>query len=84
MDIENNNEMKTKKRIIKTKSDYNRTYYEKNKDRIIQQGCKKVICDLCEKTLTINHIKDHKNGTQCKKRQQRNKYEKWLKTQEEK
>lgn len=83
MDIENNNETKTKKRTLKTKSDYNRTYYEKHKNKLIEKGCEKVTCELCEKVLTINHIKQHKNGTQCKKRQIKNKYEKWLKSQED-
>jgi hypothetical protein len=38
---------------------YNKSYYATNKDKILNDLCSKVECELCGRTVIKNNIKKH-------------------------
>jgi hypothetical protein len=52
----------------KTKSEYNRTYYEKKKDKLITNGCTKTECPNCLKVISKNNLRCHLKTKLCAKR----------------
>lgn len=44
---------------------YNKTYYEKNKDIIIEKACKKVQCEFCLRTVIKNNLLNHYKSKLC-------------------
>jgi hypothetical protein len=57
-------------KIIKCKEkdyvqNYNKTYYSKNKDNILQKMMEMVVCDNCNKTISKCHVKRHKRTKKC-------------------
>jgi hypothetical protein len=57
------------KKPRKTKSEYNKTYYEKKKETLINNGCRKVECPECHKVVTKNNLRYHVKSNLCLKRQ---------------
>lgn len=45
---------------------YNATYYNKNKEKLISKLCEKVECNICGRTITMNNLKLHKRKPICK------------------
>jgi len=70
-------------KIKKTRKDYNKKYYEKNKEQIIKYICEKKECSLCGKNIARKTMKNHQKTNLCKKICLKNKYEKWLKDENE-
>ena len=66
----------------KTKKDYNKTYYEKNRRKIINSACEKIQCDKCDKFITRKGIQCHQKTKLCKKLQLENKFEQFMKLEE--
>jgi len=47
---------------------YNKAYYEKNKETIIKNLCKKVECPICKKKISFNQFKKHINRPICQRK----------------
>lgn len=45
--------------------EYNKTYYQSNKQKILQQMKQKVTCDNCNKSINRSHLNRHKNTKFC-------------------
>ena len=46
---------------------YNKNYYEKNKVKLISNGCAKVVCPFCLRTVIKNNLLVHQSKQICKK-----------------
>jgi len=57
---------KSKNELIKQ---YNAQYYANNKQKILNQISKMVICELCGTTTTHQHLKRHQQKSLCLRRQ---------------
>ena len=49
---------------------YNKEYYLKNKEKIIDNGCKKVQCEFCDRTVIKNNLLIHQKLPICKRKAQ--------------
>jgi len=72
-----------KVKVKKTKKDYNRKYYDNNREKIIKKACEKKQCNLCGKFIAHKTVVKHQTTNLCKKICLKNKYEKWLKDENE-
>lgn len=45
--------------------EYNKNYYNKNKQKILDQMKLKVICDCCNKSVNKSHLNRHKTTKFC-------------------
>ena len=52
---------------IKTQ-EYNRTYYAKNKEKIIKDLCTKCKCNFCGRIVIKNNIQKHQKTKICENR----------------
>jgi hypothetical protein len=50
---------------------YNKSYYATNKDKILNDLCSKVECELCGRTVIKNNIKKHYDTELCARTQER-------------
>ena len=48
--------------------DYYQTYYNKNKEKILEKARTKVICDVCGSETSQRNLCTHKKSKLCKKR----------------
>ncbi len=55
-----------------SRKEYNRIYYELNKDRILNNMCEKTTCQLCGKRLIKANLYRHQETAICLKTQERN------------
>ena len=74
--------MSEQEKMKQIKKQYNKTFYEKHKERLIADSCQRVECPLCCKMVTKKGLKNHKETKLCKKIRTKNKYEEWLKNEE--
>jgi hypothetical protein len=54
------------------RKEYNKTYYENNKVKIIQKGCEKMKCPFCERIIIKNNLLKHSKLEICQRKQQEN------------
>ena len=47
---------------------YNKSYYEMNKQKILKKYAEKVECEFCKKIVTSNYLKQHLKTAICEKR----------------
>ena len=47
---------------------YNKSYYEKNKQKIQEKYAVKVECEFCKKIVTSNYLKQHLKTAICENR----------------
>lgn len=47
--------------------DYNKKYYENNKDRIKEMMAKKVQCEVCKKMISKCNLPKHQRSEKCQK-----------------
>jgi len=47
------------------KKEYNRFYYETNRDNIIKKGCQVVICEVCKRKISFNGYNRHLKTKLC-------------------
>ena len=47
---------------------YNKTYYEKNKVKIIEKATSKVKCEFCQRSVIHNNILKHYKSEICKRK----------------
>lgn len=45
---------------------YNQTYYQKNKDKILNRMKEKIPCSVCGKMITRQHMPRHKTTSSCR------------------
>lgn len=55
-------EGKTVKKYVYDRTEYNKKYYQKNREKILDDFAKKVYCKCCEKNLTKSNFQFHKNS----------------------
>lgn len=48
---------------------YNESYYQRNRERILQRCQQKTQCNLCNRTISITRIAKHATGKLCFNRQ---------------
>mgnify|MGYP003386052865 CR=1 FL=1 len=48
---------------------YQKNYYQANRQKLIDYGCNKIQCDLCNRTIARNQMRKHKLTKICKKSQ---------------
>ena len=46
---------------------YCKEYYKLNKDKLLEYGCGKVICEKCQREVMRNSMCKHKTSNICKK-----------------
>ena len=52
--------------------EYNKVYYELNKERILNNMCEKTICQLCGRKVIRSNMIRHQDSTICSRTQERN------------
>jgi hypothetical protein len=52
--------------------EYNKVYYELNKERILNNMCEKTICQLCNRKVIRSNMIRHQDSTICSRTQERN------------
>lgn len=52
--------------------EYNKVYYELNKERILNNMCEKTICQLCGKKIIKANLNRHQDTQICMRTQERN------------
>jgi len=50
---------------ISKEQQYNKTYYSKNKQKILEQMQQKVTCDVCNIVVCKSHLNRHKKTKRC-------------------
>ena len=60
----------TKEQIKLNKDNYNKSYYEKNKQRILDKKKQKLECKYCKSLVSKNDINKHYNTIKCRKFQE--------------
>ena len=57
----------TKEQIKLNKDIYNKSYYEKNKQRILDKKKQKIECEYCKSLVCKNDINKHYTTIKCRK-----------------
>lgn len=52
------------------RKEYYKSYYEKNKDRIINKALEKVECEFCHRVVSKGNILKHYETAICKRKQE--------------
>jgi Na+/phosphate symporter len=52
-----------------TAKEYGKIYYANNKERILQSITSKVVCSTCNKSVSKQHLKRHRQTSQCRIKQ---------------
>lgn len=52
--------------------EYNKVYYELNKERILNNMCEKTVCQLCGRKVIKSNLIRHRDSTICSRTQERN------------
>ena len=50
------------------RKDYNKKYYEKNRQKVIDYMCEKIECTFCKRKVCRNFYDQHKQTAICKNR----------------
>jgi hypothetical protein len=51
-----------------TQAEYNKQYYQKNRERTLKRVLQVVCCEICGTTSTYQNLKRHQKGRLCQKR----------------
>ena len=51
-----------------SRQNYNKYYYEKNKETILQKACEKVECEFCKRKVIKNNLISHYKSDICKRK----------------
>lgn len=54
------------------RKEYNKTYYKNNREVILNKSKIKAVCDLCNRVVSEDHLKQHKASKLCMNRQKYN------------
>lgn len=60
-------EMEETKKL--TAKEYNKIYYETNKDKLTKSAREKILCPLCDKCISRDYLAKHKKTSQCRPNQ---------------
>ncbi len=52
-----------------SRKDYNKSYYMKHKETILEKACKKVQCEFCGRYVISNNFNKHTTTDICKRHQ---------------
>jgi hypothetical protein len=58
-----------------TRKEYNKKYYEKNREDILSKACTQVICTLCGRHVSKYNLEKHKKKDICARFQESRKYD---------
>lgn len=63
--------METDKKLRKSNNtpEYNKAYYEKNKERLLGLACAKIACPFCKREVMKNNLSYHKKTALCQRTQ---------------
>lgn len=50
------------------RQDYNKYYYESNKDEILRKACEKIQCEFCHRTVIKNNLLSHYKSDICRRK----------------
>ncbi len=70
----------TTKMTSEQRKEYNKKYYELNKDAIKAKLFTKVNCKLCNKLINYQNVKKHSESNYCKSRTSKNEYDNMIDT----
>lgn len=80
MEIQNDAENVVNEKVIKPKFDkksyndtYNKAYYEKNREKLLEKACMKVQCPKCNRMMNYNRLNKHIGSKICMNTYNRNK-----------
>ncbi len=57
-----------------TRKEYNKNYYQNNKDKILEKSTSKVNCEFCNRTVSFANLQKHYVLPICKTTQDKNTY----------
>ena len=70
----------TTKMTSEQRKEYNKKYYELNKDTIKAKLFTKVNCKLCNKLINYQNVKKHSESNYCKSRTSKSEYDSMIDT----
>ena len=50
------------------RQNYNKFYYENNKEEILRKACEKIQCEFCHRTVIKNNILSHYRSEICRRK----------------
>ena len=53
------------------RKEYNKTYYQTNREKALKKACEPVICPCCDRQVTKNRLTEHLKTNLCLRTQQR-------------
>jgi hypothetical protein len=53
---------------IVSRQNYNKNYYETNKETILKKACEKMECQFCKRTVIKNNLISHYKSDICKRK----------------
>ena len=56
------------------RKEYNKTYYQTNRENALKKACERVICPCCERQVTKNRLTAHLKKDLCQRTQQTENY----------
>ena len=51
-----------------TRKNYNKFYYESNKEEILRKACEKIQCEFCHRIVIKNNLLSHYKSEICKRK----------------
>ena len=48
------------------RKNYNKTYYQSNRDKILKKACEKITCEFCQRKVISNNLLKHQKTDLCK------------------
>jgi hypothetical protein len=52
---------------IEKRKNYNKEYYQKNKEIILRKACQKVECEFCQRSIIAYNLKKHQRLPICER-----------------
>lgn len=53
------------------RKEYNKNYYQLNREKALKKACEKVICPCCDRQITKNRLTEHLKTNLCQRTQDR-------------
>ena len=48
------------------RKNYNKNYYQSNRDKILKKACEKITCEFCHRKVIFNNLLKHQKTELCK------------------
>jgi hypothetical protein len=53
---------------VEIRKQYNKSYYQKNREKLLENACKKVECEFCKRTVSNVNLLKHYTLPICKRK----------------